>query len=539
MSDPTPNRSSRRDVLKGIGGLAAGSALAGCASVVGKPESNTLRYAQVLPPISLDPIVVDDPWSMQATAPVFEGLYTYDYGMNLVPVLAKGKPEVGDGGRRYTVRLKEGPRFQNDDAVRAEDVKYSFEAPAENSTPTRWNVEPIAEIRTKGKREVEFRLEHPYGGFEHALTRDVVPKGEREDDPVAFGRSEPVGSGPYRVQIFKPGKYVVLTAWKDYWGDVDPAIEKVKMLPNHAGLSRVMSLKTGQNDVVERVQPRLWTATRKMPNARVASTGSYHSHFVAFNCSDYPLNHAKAREAVDYVLDMDEFVERVVGRAGERQYGPLPRRVAEAWDMPVEEWKDVPHGRDTEEAKLLFDEAGVDAWTPLVAVPGTKSSGDLVREKLAEEIVAGLKEAGFSRARTEKIPWPAFRREVTSGNSSVYDAYVGSWAGNPDPDSFVYPLFADDMEGLTNGTYYRNDDLTETIRRARESGDRGERKRLYERAIDTVLTERVHLPAYTLDNSFGVKDRITGFRPHPVSGLNPRLVGPNGQLVETGGRKPE
>ena len=68
------------------------------------------------------------------------------------------------------------------------------------------------------------------------------------------------------------------------------------------------------------------------------------------------------------------------------------------------------------------------------------------------------------------------------------------------------------------------------IQRARESKQRKRRRRLYESAITTVLEERVHLPAYRLKNSFGVKDSVQGFEPHPMTDLNPRLVGPDGAV---------
>ncbi len=491
-----------------------------------------MRYAQVLAPLELDPIVVDDPWSAGAASMVFEGLYTYDYDLNLVPVLAASKPAVGDDGKTYTVELVEGATFQDGSRVTAEDVRYSFEPATYEAvrSPNVWQVSMIEGIATPDERTVEFTLKYPYPAFERVLTRGVVPKSVRRGSPETFGTEDPVGSGPYRPEIFKPGKYVVFSAWEDYWGPVQPAIETVKVVPNHAGLARSMSLRTNQNDIVERVHPKLWRVTEGMPNTRVVSTDSYHSHFVAFNCSDEPTSRPKVREAVDYLFSMDEFAKHVVGRAGRRQYSPLPRQLARAWDMPLEEWRAIPHRKNHEKARVLLEEAGVGSWSPNVAVPATKSSGDKMREKLAETIVHGLRELGFRKARVKTYPWRTFREKVLSGNADDYAMYVGSWPGYPDPDTFLYPLFHRDMEGLTNGTYYSNERVMRRIDAARKTDDRRERARSYEDAITTLLEDRVHLPAYTLANSFGVKDRVKGFEPHPLSQFNPRFVGPNGSV---------
>ena len=160
---------------------------------------------------------------------------------------------------------------------------------------------------------------------------------------------------------------------------------------------------------------------------------------------------------------------------------------------------------------------------PVVATPHDK-----LRETLAETVVHGLREAGFGNARVEKHHWSEFRDRVTTGENSTYDMYVGSWAGFADPDTFLYPLFHESMVGVTNGTFYPEESVSTHLEEARRTTDRAERRRHYERAIETLLEGRAVLPAFTLDNSFGVADQVEGFDPHPLSAENPRLVDPDG-----------
>lgn len=517
---------SRRTVLKGIGSVAGATALAGCSSVAGGAGGEQLRFLQVLAPQTLDPIEVDDPWSAQPASRVFDGLYTYDRESNLVPVLAAGPPEVSADATTYTVTLESDARFQNGDDVTAADVAYSFapETYEAAESPNVWQVNMLEEIRTPDERTVEFSLRDPYPAFEHTLTRGVVPKSVRERDPEAFGTETTVGSGPYEVADFAPKRYALLSRWADYPGPSTPRIESVKFVPNHAGLSRSMSLLTNQSDVIERVHPKLWGVTERSPNANRRSTESYHAHFVGFNCSPGgPTRKPKVREAIDYLFSMDDIVESVVHPSGQRQYSPLPSRLVRDWEFPLDDWRDVPHGKDERKARELIREADVDDWTPLVATPHDK-----MREKIAETIVHGLRQVGFGKARVEKYHWSEFRERVTTGDSEDYDMYVGSWSGYPDPDTFLYPLFHESMEGLTNGTFYRNETVMDRLERARRTTDRERRRELYTESITAILEDRVCLPAFTLDNSFGVEDRVDGFDPHPLSDVNPRLVAPGG-----------
>lgn len=519
---------TRRTALKGIAGAAGASALAGCGTPLSHSGGNELRYVQVLKPVTLDPIIYDDPWSAAPAELAFQGLYEWDRELNLVPVLAEGKPKVSDDGKTYTVSLKKGLKFHDGSAVTAEDVKYSFdpETYEESESPNIWQVEMIDAIEASDDRTVKFKLKYPYPAFENTLTRAVVPKSVRSANPEKFGLESPIGSGPYRVEKFASGSYAMLQDWKEYWGSASPSIEKVKIVPNHAGLARSMSLLTNQSDIAERIHPKLWSATRNWMNASVTSTKSYHTHFVGFNCSPGgPTRKPKIREAIDYLISMDDLVEKVVEPAGQREFSPVPEQLAEKWDFPIEKWRDIPHRKNEEEAKRLVREAGVKKWTPVVATPNDK-----IREKFAETIVHGLRTIGFGKARVRKYKWPEFRKKVTTGDSKEYDMYIGSWAGYDDPDTFLYPLFHDSMEGKTNGTFYREQSVIDKIEKGRETREQSERQKLYSEAITTILEDRAQLPAYTLHNSFGVENHVKGFQPHPLSSANPEMISPDGKV---------
>ena len=532
-ADDSTNGITRRDVLGGLSALGT-TALAGCSSVdltaAGGAGLADVRVAQVLSPTSLDPLTHNGVPSEQVASQVFQGLYTYGNGMDLVPELAAGEPRMEEGGRTYTVQLVDDARFQNGKPVTAEDVKYSFEEPLKTKPEgswdrpvplNEWEVDMIERVRTPDDRTVVFELSYPYPAFDHVLTRLVVPKTVRERDLDAFAR-DPIGSGPFEVDLFKPGKYAILSRWEGYWDTPKPRVEEVKFIPVFSGLTRTMSLWTNQNQITETVEPKFWHVTKGFPNTRVSATDSFWYYYLGFNCNEGPTTDPRVRKAVDYCVDMDEMVEHMIAPAGRRQYSPLPRRLAEAWNMPLEEWEEIPKKKDIPRAKELFDEAGVEHWAPKIAVPATKSSGDELREKMAEAVVEGLGSATFLQATVDKYPWPVFQEKVLKG--AGYDMFVGDWVGFPDPDSFTYPLFHEDNEGETNGVFYTNEEVMDQILAARKTATHERRKALYESAITTVLEDRVHLPLYMLRNSFGLSERVQGFEPHPMTTINPRFV---------------
>ncbi|WP_227380377.1 ABC transporter substrate-binding protein [Haladaptatus halobius] len=528
------NGITRRKALEGLG-LIGATTLAGCSNI--KPTASQgvgladMRIATVLSPTTLDPFMLKGIPSEQVISQIFQGLYTYGDSTDLVPELADGEPQVSNNGRTYTVKLAKEAKFQNGQPVTAEDVKYSFEEPLRKQPdvswdhPTfanRWKLNMIEAVKTPNERTIRFELSHLYPSFHHVLTQFIVPKSVREADPKAFAH-DPVGSGPFEVDLFKPGKYALLTRWKDYWDTPKPQIDQVKFIPVFSGITRTMSLWTNQNHIAETVEPKFWQVTKGFSNTRVSAVDSFWYYYLGFNCNEGPTTDPRVRKAIDYCVDMDEMVKNMINPAGKRQYSPLPRRLAEQWKMPLEEWENIPRKKNIPRAKELFDEAGIERWAPKIAVPGTKSSGDELREKMAEAVVEGLGSATFLQAKVDKYPWPVFQEKILTG--ADYDMFIGDWVGFPDPDSFMYPLFHEDNEGETNGTFYQNEEVMNKLSEARKSDQHEKRKQLYESAITTVLEDRVHLPLYMLKNSFALRDSVSGFSPHPITTINPRLVG--------------
>jgi oligopeptide transport system substrate-binding protein len=70
---------------------------------------------------SLDPQQGTDVYSTRVASAIFEGLYQYDYlasPASVIPNTAASMPEIVDGGRTWTIRLRRGIRFADDAAFK-------------------------------------------------------------------------------------------------------------------------------------------------------------------------------------------------------------------------------------------------------------------------------------------------------------------------------------------------------------------------------------------------------------------------------------
>ena len=472
----------------------------------------SITFAQAKSPVEFDPIVLNDVPSAEVAMLVFDSLYTYDEGTNLVPQIAADMPTVERDAQRWIVPLNTDATFQNGDPVTAEDVAYSFTAPVEEETENAGEFNMIDTVEVIDESTVQFDLQFQFGAFESYLPWEIVDKSVRDGDREAYNTSSPVGAGPFTFEGWQEGEYVRLSRWDDYWGDPLPNLAEIEFVPVEEPTTRITTLRTGENDIVKNIPPANWETVENMGDASIESVLGTSYFYLAFNCNEGPTTDPEVREAIDYAFSMDNAVSQYVEPTGERQYSPVPRAVAEDWEFPVEEWQQIAHDTDVDQAKSMLDDSDSvpDDWQPRIIVPP-----DDKREQIGVSVSNGLSEAGYD-ATVQRLDWGAFLEQYVTGSADDYNMYTLGWAGSPDPDTFMYFLFAHDQIGTNNGTYYRNEEMNEQIMNARQSNDDDQRREWYVDAIQTVLEDRVHLPAYNIKNSFGVRNHVSDFQAHPV-----------------------
>ncbi|HEX6793929.1 MAG TPA: ABC transporter substrate-binding protein [Casimicrobiaceae bacterium] len=216
----------------------------------------TLHVAFPVAENGFDPQAIGDTYSDAVCLAIFDPLYRYDYFARpvvLQPNTADGLPEITDGGRTYTIRVKRGIHFASDPAfegkpreLTAGDYVYSIKRVFDPKLRSYWlylfegNLvgldEPLARARKSGKFDYDERIDglqaldrytlrirfkEPDYAVQWWLTtssfaavaREVV---ERYQDASHRVMEHPVGSGAYRLKSWTRGQRIVLEANPDF-----------------------------------------------------------------------------------------------------------------------------------------------------------------------------------------------------------------------------------------------------------------------------------------------------------------------------------
>ena len=225
--------------------------------------TKTLRVAFEIAENGFDPQAVYDAYSYDVCHSIFDPLYTYDYfarPARLVPNTAAGMPQISDGGRTFTVKVRPGIYFAADAAFKgrkrelvAEDYVYSFKRIFDPKVHSYWLYlfdhrlvgldEALERARKTGSFDYDAELEglqtldrytfrvrfkEPYYSFQYWLAYDGLAAVAREiveayGDDTHRVMEHPVGSGPYLLKEWVRGQKIVLEANPGYREEIYPA----------------------------------------------------------------------------------------------------------------------------------------------------------------------------------------------------------------------------------------------------------------------------------------------------------------------------
>ena len=268
---------------------------------VNPPAKKVLRYAFEVAETSLDPVKLNDLYSLSLTQHIFEGLYTYDHlarPVRIKPLTADGMPQTSADFRVWTVKIKPGIFFADDSAFKgqkrelvAQDYVYAFKRFADpaNKSPAWTTVENyglvgLVELRREAidkkkpfdyEREidgvhaldrytVQFKLREPRprfietladGSAYGAVTREVVEfYGERVEE-------HPVGTGPFKLAQWRRSSFLAFERNPDYrerYYDAEPVADDAEgqaLLARFKG-RRLPMIDRVEISIIEEEQPR-------------------------------------------------------------------------------------------------------------------------------------------------------------------------------------------------------------------------------------------------------------------------------------------
>ena len=474
---------------------------------------------------SLEPAIATTAEQSEALASIYETLTKATQDARIVPWLASEiVPEAE--GVRYRFRLRPGVRFHNGRPLTARDVRHSYERLLSNrESESRWFLSPVRGagrllsgeatdlegFRILSPSEFVIELEKPVSFFPALISYPataIVPEGTRSIGSTL--REGAVGTGPFRVVAFEPGRRLELERNPHYWRQGLPKSEGIvfrfALAPEVvrdeflAGrLSLAQDLLPADAEAF-RLDPRFASGYRETPRLQI--------YFIAFNRRRGPMKDAAARRAVAGAIDVPGAVRRFLGRHAIPANGIIPpgllghspaaatRRAATAG----------PVSSDGEGTETVSRES-IELLAAIHPLFFTEYAA------FFEEISRAFHEMGYSlRSAGSTMPeYMAARLNETA------DLIIGRWGADyPDADTFVHGILHS-REGFL-GRYWGDIGVDPLIERGRAEADPRVRHTIYREVEELIAREALLIPLF--------HDQVGCFARPEVEGLTVGLTNP-------------
>ena len=454
-------------------------------------------------PATLDPAYVQDNYGEAIIHQIFDGLVRFDAYLSVLPGLAETW-QVKEGGKVYRFTLRKNARFHNLDPVTSKDVIFSFNRllraePAPAVLPHLLKIVGAKDYRAGTRENVtgldiesdtvfKVRLEESHVPFLTALgmyQAAIVPQKEviRMGDDF---EKHPVGTGPFRFVSWDEGKSVRLKRFKDYYAG--PAYLDEIHYKIYPGGQDPIVLADFQNGNLEEtavygdVRKKL-EDTKKLQWFHRPSLSLF---FYGLNVKHPNLANPDLRKALSIVVDRTTFVNQVykgqfdIARTilppGMPGYNPLNRMEDNNPDL-ARQHLNLSSGETLKNQPEL--EIAAAFKTPRVEQ----------EMAMIKDFWAGL---GIKLKVKYITDWKKFEAYLRSDSVQIYR--YAWFADMPDPDSFLYSLFA--SESPTNFMKFQDENVDQMLLTARGIVDPVDRAKMYQKIEATIMESAPLIPLF-------------------------------------------
>ncbi|WP_399679958.1 ABC transporter substrate-binding protein [Xenophilus sp.] len=386
---------------------------------------------------------------------VMETLTKINPDGSVSPLLAESW-EVSPDLKTYTFKLRKGITFQNGEPFNAQTVKFSFErAGGEKSTNK--------DKRTYANFSVQAVDEHTVVILNKEIDPDLpFVLGQAtavivEPKSVATNATQPVGTGPFKLENWAKGSSLVLGRWPGYKGVQKPTLQKVTFRFISDAAAQGASLMAGDVDAFPRVATRIVPQFRNNPQFQVILGGSRAKTILAINERHKPLDDVRVRRAILAAIDRKAVIDGAADGFGT----PIGSHYVPGAPGYVDTTGINPY--DPEKAKKLLAEAGVklplELSMTLPPPPYARQGGEVIAAQLAK---VGI------NVKIQNVEWAQWL-SGTYGGGFNYDLTIVS---------HVEPF---DLGNYTKPEYYwgyNNKEFNALFDRIKATGNEAERNKL-------------------------------------------------------------
>lgn len=485
---------------------------------------------------SLDPAFSKDQATMWCDNQLYNGLVQIDEHLNVQPCIAK-KWTISKDRLTYIFTLRNDVYFHDNKLfingkgrkVTAYDFVYSFYRLIDTTVASTgaWlfndKVDKANPFEAKDDTTFIIHLKIPFLPMLGMLTLQycsVVPKEVVEHFGKDF-RSHPVGTGPFKLVIWKEGNVLVLTKNTNYFekdsnGNRLPYLQGVRF--NFVSDRGAEFLQFSQQKIDflngldisykdKLLTPKGFLKNEWKEEINFEKMPYLNTEYIGISMKKQPneaLKNKKVRQAINYAIDRKKLISYLRNNVGKpAEQGMIPKGIP-CYDEHLKGYT-----YDINKSKQLLIDAGYPNGKGIapITIYSNPTYSDLITSIANELANIGIK------CIIENQP-ATFLREAMRKNEAAF--FRASWLGDyPDGENYL-TLFYSKNGAPPNYTFYKNEQYDLLYEKALMETDVSKRCQLYQQMEQIIIEEAPVVPLFY--------DEVTRFTHKNFTGLKPNAM---------------
>lgn len=490
-------------------------------------DARTLRWAYQGDATSLDPMALNETFTLGFQGNIYETLAGYDGDLKLVPVLAESwqNPEP----TKWIFKLRKHVKFHDGSAFTADDVIFSWKRSLTPGSDMKGYGAKASDVKKIDDHTVEVTTPTPNPilprewSFLYIMSKSWSEKNNTtEATNVKGGQGNYAnlhtnGTGPFMVAERQPDVKTVLKRFPDYWDKkVRTNVDEVIFQPITQEATRVAALISGEMDIVQPVPVQDWQRLEDAPGVKPLTAPEARTVFIGMDqardellYSDVkgknPFKDPKVREAVVLAVDTNAINAKIMRNAAK----PLGSLVATAVNGYADSYG-VPYKPDPERARKLLAEAGYPkGFTVTLDCPNDRYVND---EKVCQAVAGMLARVGIKINLLAQSKSKYFAKVLLQAGNETSMYMLGWTPSSTDAHNVLLNLAACRDSKTASGQFnlggYCNKQVDELTTKVGTETDQAKRNEMIKQAFEIVRKDFGYLPLHQQPMSWGVKDNI-------------------------------
>lgn len=459
----------------------------------------------------INPILPDNSLSEDASRLVFSGLTRLAPSGQLEPELASSW-KTSDDGLEYTFTLRKGVKWHDGVELTPADIEFTIAAiqhpDSRSPLAAEWRG---VKVEPEGSDKIKFILPNPYVGFIHLTTVGILPRHLLESINPSTLRihsfnQQPVGTGPFKVSKFLPGKRVVMDSNPNYFRG-RPKLDGFTLRLFKSDSEAIEAFAKKQVNAVAEIDTEHLQPASKIKDLKLLRYSTTEQVNLFLKTTSPVLADRSVREAIVLSTNRRDLVARAMDNFARPLSSPiLPGQLGYAGKF------NQPRANYAKAAKLLEG-------------AGWKKSGD-IRKKGDQELklnLVTLDDPLFTKTAAEiKRQWQAvgISLEVKSVDLNEliqshikprqYDILLFGITIGADPDVYPYWHSSQRNDPGLNLSQYKSSVADAALEVARITVDKDIRAGKYQTFLQVFQSDAPAVILFGKDYSYGVHSDVLG-----------------------------